>query len=58
MSSFMSKILCNIEPITFSILKEFATGKVLDSSLYVTLHTFAAQSSKISKKSNSVLFLR
>ena len=59
MISFMSEINYNIGPTTFSFERTFnyviRTCKVVDSLLYATSHTFPAQSSKISKKSNSVL---
>ena len=58
MISFMSELNYNIGPTTFSFERTFnyviRTCKVVDSVLYAT-HTFPAQSSKISKKSNSVL---
>ena len=57
MISFMSEINYNIGPATFSFERTFnyviRTCKEVDSLL--TSHTFPAQSSKISKKSNSVL---
>ena len=59
MSSFMSEIHYNIGPTLFYFEGIFnyviITCKVFNSSLYVTSLSFPAQSSKISRKYNSVL---